>query len=179
MKMENKDFVVREISLFPPFEDKANSTHSYFLVEKEGLTTFKLIEILKDYFGLDFIDISVEGLKDEDGITEQLVSVRKILGVTDQQNFNIFFQEKNKKIRMLSIIGYGNEPLQPGNLYGNTFVITVRNLTQKQSKRIRLWRQDNKYFSFINYYDSQRFGTPGNIHNTHLIGKNIIRGKWK
>ena len=179
LKSVNQDFLVREVSFFPQLTDKRNSSYSYVLLKKEGLTTFDIIDIIKDYFKLSLVDVSAEGLKDEDGVTEQLISIKHILNETDLKNFNSYLCKINKKAQILIISGYGNDPAQPGTLHGNTFEISVRNLTETQANKVLLWCQNNKYFSFINYYDSQRFGTPESIHNTHLIGKAIVNNNWK
>lgn len=179
LKSLNSDFKVKEVSFLPPLKEKSVSCYTYLLVQKDGLTTFDLIERIKNYFKLDFGDITAEGLKDEDGITEQLISVKFIFNETDISKFNSCLGQKNEKARISQIAGFGEEPIEPGVLFGNVFEIAVRNLAQKQAEKIIRWRQNNKYFSFINYYDTQRFGTPGSIYNTHLIGKAIIGNNWR
>lgn len=179
LKLLNSDFKVKEVSFLPPLKEKSVSGYTYLLVQKDGLTTFDLIEKIRNYFKLDFSDIAAEGLKDEDGITEQLISVKFIFNETDISKFNSYLGQKNGKTRISQIAGFGEESIEPGVLFGNIFEIAVRNLTKTQAKKIIYRCQNNKYFSFINYYDAQRFGTPGSIYNTHLIGKAIIGNDWK
>jgi tRNA pseudouridine13 synthase len=76
IKIIKEDFIVNEVFLEPRFFDKDKSQFTYIWMEKRGLTTFDALDKIRGYFNLNHEDLSYQGLKDEDGITRQLVSVK-------------------------------------------------------------------------------------------------------
>ena len=77
IKCKNEDFQVTEVSLMPPLTSKKPPQFTYFWLQKSGLTTFDVLDYIKSFFNLKFEDVANQGLKDEDAITEQLISVKK------------------------------------------------------------------------------------------------------
>lgn len=177
LKMTNEDFRVTEVSLIPQLKDKNYSTYSYILLCKSGYTTFEAQTRLKNFFSLEYTDVSAEGLKDEDAITSQIISIKKKISQSSIKRFN----EQNsgdKYIKITQTIGHGSDPVMPGVLHGNCFRVILRGLSPNIADKLNKYCKENHSFNFVNYYDSQRFGTPGNLHNTHIIGKNIIENNW-
>lgn len=76
IKTINSDFHVTEVPLLPDFDSPVKK-YTYVWLKKSNYTTFEAIEKIKEYFGLDFSDVATEGLKDEDGVTEQIISIKK------------------------------------------------------------------------------------------------------
>lgn len=179
LKSLSKDFIVTEIPLEPEFYEAEISEFSYLWLEKEGLTTFDTLDEIRKFFNLSFEEINAEGLKDEDAITSQLISVKKIISQKDVLEFNKKFCLSNRKIKIKNLLGYGKEPITPRFLHGNAFRITVRNLDKETAETFCDFCSKNRFFTFINYYDSQRFGVSGGPYNTHLIGKAIIHKAWE
>lgn len=64
-------------------------------------------------------------------------------------------------------------------LHGNVFNIVVRDLSKDTAEKALNFCKKNRFISFVNYYDSQRFGIPCSSFNTYLVGKAIIEGKWE
>lgn len=176
LKTKNSDFRVTEVPLLPNF-DSTLKLFTYLWLEKSNYTTFEALEKLQKFFGLGFEDTVAEGLKDEDGITEQLISIKKKLSKKDIKNFNSenFSEETFIKI---SLKGFGSEPLRAKALHGNAFRVVVRNLTESEAEKVTNFIKKNRFFSFVNYYDNQRFGLPGGPYTTHLIGKAICEDDW-
>ncbi len=179
LKFKNEDFLVTEVPLMPPMFSKSASEYTYVWVRKSGLTTFEAIERIRDFFKLEFNDLASQGLKDEDAITEQLISIHKILNSKNILEFNLKNSHEKLFVEIKHIAGYGNEPLKERSLHGNTFRIVLRNLNSKTAAGLVNFLHDNKYQSFINYYDNQRFGMPGWPYNTHKIGEAIVKGDWR
>lgn len=175
IKKINSDFIVNEVSLLPKFSTKEESSYTYIWLKKEGLTTFEAIDIIKNFFSLTFEDINAEGLKDEDGITYQIISLKKILILKDIRLFN---KNYSNKIDIERIVGYGKNPVLEKKLHGNQFNIILRSINETNYLKLENFLNKNKYFSFINYYDNQRFGLPGGPYNTYKIGKALIEKKW-
>lgn len=177
LKARNEDFEVTEVPLIPRLFKKGSYT--YIWLKKSGFSTFEAQDKLRNFFKLRYEDINAEGLKDEDGITSQIVSIKKVLKEDRLKLFNKKNFSKISYIFLERVMGYGNVPVAEKMLHGNSFNITVRNLKEDSALKIEKHCKKNKFFSFVNYYDSQRFGIPSGTHNTHLIGKAIVENDWK
>ena len=177
LKVKNEDFEVTEVPLIPHL--LKNGPYTYIWLKKSGFSTFDAQDKLKDFFKLRHEDINAEGLKDEDGITSQIISIKKVLTNGHLKLFNKKHSGKIGYIFLERIMGYGKVPVAEKMLHGNSFNITVRNLKHEAALKIEKYCKKNKFFCFINYYDSQRFGIPGGKHNTHLIGKAITENDWE
>ena len=153
LKQIPEDFRVKEISNIK-IHDKG--VYSYFLLKKKEYTTFKAIEQISENLNLPIKSFGFAGNKDKKAITEQFISIKT--------NKNI----GNLKIKDISLksVGKGQNPISLGDLAGNEFVITVRNLEKEQ-------------FSFNvdkipNYFDEQRFS-----RNNSEVGKAIVKKDFK
>ena len=133
----------------------------------------------QDFFKLNFEDVANQGLKDEDAITEQLISIKKILSDKDVEAFDRKYAVGNKYFRIKHIVGYGKEPIKERLLHGNLFRIVIRNMESGVANNLLAYLSINRHHHFINYYDSQRFGMPGGPYNTHLIGEAIVKKDWR
>ncbi len=178
IKQKNQDFFVSEVSLLPALCSKEKAIFSYIWVEKIDMTTFDALDEIKNIFKLKEGEVSAQGLKDEDGVTQQLISIKKIIDLKQVKTFNKKFISNNPKLEIKNIQGYGKEPLIPRHLHGNNFKLIIRNLTKKQAELLCDYCRGNRFISFINYYDNQRFGIVGGKYNTHLIGKAIVEKNW-
>ena len=179
IKCKNEDFQVTEVSLMPSLASKKPHRFTYFWLQKSGLTTFDVLDCIKLFFKLKFDDVANQGLKDEDAITEQLISVKKILSKKDITAFNRKHGARNKYSRIKHVIGYGGEPVKERMLHGNSFRIMVRNLESRVANNLLTYLSAHRHHYFINYYDNQRLGMPGGPYNTHLIGEAIVKKDWK
>ena len=179
IKCKNEDFQVTEVSLMPSLASKKPPRFTYFWLQKSGLTTFDILDCIKSFFKLRFEDVANQGLKDEDAVTEQLISVKKILSKKNITAFNKKYGAGNKYSRIKYVIGYGREPVKERMLHGNSFRIVVRNLESRIANNLLNYLSAHRYHHFINYYDNQRFGMPGGPYNTHLIGEAIVKRDWK
>lgn len=177
LKTINEDFEVIEVPLLPSFHKVGQYT--YLWIKKSGFSTFDAQDKLKNFFKLNNEDIGVEGLKDEDGVTSQIVSLKKVLKEVQVKRFNLEHSFESSFITIEYIMGYGDSPVAEKMLHANQFNLVLRNLTNETSDAIINFCNNNKFVSFINYYDSQRFGLPGGPYNTHLIGKAIVDQNWK
>lgn len=179
LKCINADFQVTEVPLMPILTSEPPQQFTYVWIQKSGFTTFDILEQIKIFFKLVFEDVANQGLKDEDAITEQLISVKKILSQKDVTTFNKKHKFGEKFAYIKHIIGYGKEPIEERMLHGNSFRIVVRNLESTLANDLLSYVSNYRHYYFINYYDNQRFGMPGGPYNTHLIGKAIVKDNWK
>lgn len=169
LKFVPTDFIVSEANVFSfGTEDKFN----YYILRKCNYTTFEAIEILSDFYKLPSKSITYSGLKDEDGITEQFISLQEKLSDKDIYLFNNSFDINKEKYINLMYYRPHNHSLNVGELCGNNFRIIVRGLDKSLADYVFLKNQIS--YLFVNYYGTQRFGLPNQDKETYLIGKYII-----
>ena len=178
VKSVNSDFVVDEVYLKPHLTSIDDALQTYLYVQKENLTTFQLLQILADYFQMDAKDVSASGLKDEQAVTRQLVSIQAVISAEQVNLANNFFRREGLIISICDVIGYGQEPVYPRKLHGNKFSVTLRNVEGAVADKLAAYLVANKFFTLLNYYDEQRFGLPDSIHNTHHIGEQLLADNW-
>src|SRR3989338_1260395 len=158
LKQQLEDFYVKEIN---DLQIKKKGEYCYLLVKKKNWTTAHLIDTLANRLRTDPARFQYAGLKDKDGITEQIISGYKI---------DIEFL-KNIKIKdvEITILGFSDEPIQVGSHQGNEFAIVVRDLDHALN---------TENLQIPNYFDDQRFG--GSIRAvSHLIGEAIVEENYE
>lgn len=154
IKQVPEDFFVREIPLSPPCEK--GGRYSYFVMRKKDYTTVSAIRAVSDKAGINAKDISFAGTKDRRAVTEQLISVRD------------YYEKRIKGVKLkgieVSFYGRGDERIKLGDLKGNAFRITARNLSKKPLRESR----------FVNFFGEQRFSS-----NNEHIGKALLKKDFK
>lgn len=170
------DFLVRENCIVSQ-STVADGKQHYLLMRKQGYTTMEAVRLIADQIRLLSTEVTYSGLKDEDGITEQLIALPRGCVPADVY-FDSGWRIKDETGRWLVLQHYsfGHAPLRIGELEGNSFYITVRNLTAEVAALVAKKRETA--LLFLNYYDTQRFGVPGGPKRTHHVGSAILRGSW-
>lgn len=166
IKAKNEDFRVTEISDL----DLSGGKYSIFLLYKSGLRTVEAIDKISLKTGIPVSEICYSGLKDEDAVTYQYISIKN--AGFDKLNFS----DDNGNYFFLEYIGNSPKRMEIGELYGNAFCIRIRKLDSDTVKRIT--DGEKKLINIINYYGVQRFGKPGLPKVTHLIGKAFFDGDF-
>lgn len=165
IKQRPEDFLVEEAPLYQPC---GSGEHIYLMVEKRGLSTLELVEILSRHFGVSRRGIGLAGMKDKSAITRQVVSIhapgRKIedFPMLDHERVAILWAD------------YHQNKLRTGHLSGNRFSIRIRGVPATavvHAKRVldRLERE-----GVPNRFGEQRFG---HCQTNHLIGREIVLGR--
>jgi len=153
IKEKPEDFLVREISIIKP-EEKGKYT--YFLLKKKNYNTIRALEHVANALHVNPKKLGFAGNKDKIAVTEQTCSIPEI------------DKGKLEKIKLrdieLKFLGKGNEPISLGDLEGNAFDITVRNVDKKPEAK----------HEFVNYFGEQRFG-KANVP----VGKAIVQKDFK
>lgn len=165
IKQTNEDFRVSEIKniIF------SEGNFYYYLLIKDGLRTDECVDILSEKFKILPQNITYSGLKDEDGITSQYLSIENSL-------INNHTYKNGVKTFKLTFIGTGSSPFKIGSLSGNSFSLRVRNLKENDINKLK--QNKRKTCRVLNFYDTQRFGLPNKPKVTHLIGKALIDNKY-
>ena len=163
-----EDFQVSEVLHLQctPFNE---GTTQYYIVKKIGFTTFEMIDIIANHFKILNNEVGYAGLKDEDAITTQYISMPICISKESLKTFNKSYSRENLPFINITYYGAGQEPLKVAKLHGNCFKIKVRNLSPQAVQD--LVTGEEYFLYFLNYYGSQRFGLPNQCKNTHLIGK--------
>jgi tRNA pseudouridine13 synthase len=172
LKYVPSDFLVRE-NLVVALKAAEESDQRYLLLRKQGYTTFEAVGAVADRFGIPRRSVTYAGLKDEDGITEQLVAVPLAAAADLGAAWRLSAEDRWLELQHY---GYGAEPLAIGALEGNSFRTVVRNLDAERAERIAA--AASSVHVFVNYYDVQRFGVPTGPKLTHLVGAAILAGDW-
>mgnify|MGYP001609558906 CR=1 FL=1 len=160
IKQLPEDFIVKEIS---SVNTEINGQYAYFLLKKTNLTTIRALQILSKRFKIPLKNFGFAGNKDKNAITEQKISIFR-----GKRGF--------EKIKLngieLKYLGNGKNPISLGDLEGNEFTITIRNLNNNYIEKIQ--SAENKIIKIPNLYGPQRFSK-----NNHLVGKAIIKRDFK
>src|SRR3989344_4336985 len=153
IKQIPEDFIVKEKS---NLQFQLQGRYSYFLLQKKNRNTLDAIQEIAHALHLKEKDIGFAGSNDKNDITEQIISILAV---------------KKEKVRSLQLpylqltfLGYKDQALTLGELEGNEFNITVRNLDSE------------KYVPpqyIVNYFDEQRFSEQ-NVQ----IGKLLLLKKF-
>ncbi len=150
LKQLPEDFVVTEL---PAVETSPQGRYSYFWLTKRGRNTLDAVKELARRLGVKEKDIGFAGSKDKQAVTKQVISVAGVkkerVEQVDIPNVSVDF------------LGYGNKPISLGDLEGNHFEITIRNIEDETIEKTSLVE---------NYFDEQRFSK----HNV-LIGRNLVK----
>ena len=154
LKQIPEDFIVKEVNNLTL---KDSGRYAYFKLTKTNRNTLDVIKELARRIKTNEKQIGFAGSKDKQAVTEQIISTygvkkEKVLE-TDIDNAKFEF------------IGYGNKPLSLGDLEGNNFEITIRNLDKEKIEKITFLE---------NYFDEQRF-SKNNVN----IGRFLVKKDFK
>lgn len=147
----------------------------HFVVYKENKETMEVANLISKFLRTSNKLVRYAGTKDRRGITVQAACISRI-GVEKVNGLN-----KSLRGVRLGSFKYSDDSLTLGDLQGNEFVITIRDVRSlNESKTIEEIIETNfeslKEKGFLNYFGMQRFGTFS--VSTHEIGKEILLGNW-
>ena len=159
IKQLAEDFIVREIS---NVKIQNGGQYAYYSLKKTNYTTIDALQVLSRKFKVPLKNIGFAGNKDKNAVAEQKISIFR--GSKNFENYKFDNIE-------LKYLGNGKEPISLGDLEGNEFIITIRNLEENENKKIK--KLQDKKIKIPNFYGPQRFSK-----NNSLIGKEIIKREF-
>jgi tRNA pseudouridine13 synthase len=166
IKQRPEDFVVREGYRFDPEPD---GPVWVYRMDKQKVSTLQALERIGAQFAVRRRDLSICGLKDKQGRTEQLVGVRGgPLGDSD------VVQSGDLRLKL---IGRAAQPLSSRNVTANRFEVTVRDLSAEEAERATESAAEVERVGVVNYFDSQRFGFLK--HGQGFIARHLLRADWE
>lgn len=136
--------------------------HRVYRVTKRKVSSLDAARVLGDLCGVPVGQVAMAGLKDRQGVTEQYMSV-----------------PRGKPVRMkddgleIQPVGFGAEELSSRDSLGNDFRIVVRDLTEREVRRLRAALPSVREHGLPNYFDEQRFGNLR--HDQGWIALDLIR----
>lgn len=162
IKAHPSDFQVEEVPLYPA---SGEGTHTYFCVEKTGLSTMRAVREIARALGVAPRDIGYAGLKDADAVTRQFFSVEHVPPERLQALHT-------PRIRIVWTGRHTNK-LKLGHLKGNRFVLRVREAEPGRLADARAVLERLARYGVPNYFGEQRFGMRG---DTWELGRAIVAG---
>ena len=166
IKQRPEDFVVREGYRF---EEDPEGPVWVYRMDKQKVSTLAALERLSKEFAVRRRNLSVCGLKDKQGRTEQLVGVfGGALGPTD------VVQSGDLRLTLIARVA---QPLSSANITANRFEVTVRDLSPDEAARVPESVAEVKRVGVVNYFDSQRFGFLK--HGQGFLAKQLLRGDFE
>jgi len=148
-----EDFIVYEVPSITKLKEKGKFT--YFVLMKKDYTTISALKIVSKKINIPLKYFGFAGNKDRHAITFQLCSVR-FAGIKRLRKISL------RNIKVVPV-GKGDKPIKLGDLKGNYFKITVRDLDEEIAIKER---------EIPNFFDEQRFGKDGiNVNIGRLLVK--------
>src|SRR5436190_8033433 len=165
IKQRPEDFVVREGYRFEPAPE---GPVWVYRMDKQKVSTLQALERISKDFSVRRRDLSICGLKDKQGRTEQLVGVRGgSLGSSEVV--------QSGDLR-LQLIGRTAQPLTSANISANRFEVTVRDLGAEEAARVAESAAEVQRVGEVYYFDSQRFGFVK--HGQGFLARHLLRGDF-
>jgi len=143
-------FRVSEKALYEP---SGSGDHLYVRVEKRGMTTPELVQVLARVARVRDRDIGHAGLKDKHAVTEQWLSLPGNAEAPETW-------ELPEGVRVLASSRHGNK-LRTGHLRGNHFAIVLTGVAEDALGRARAILERLQARGLYNYFGEQRFGHGG------------------
>jgi tRNA pseudouridine13 synthase len=170
LRKSAEDFIVEEISSPPP--EDGEGEYTILRLRAKNWETNRLIRQISRRLAISRNRIGFAGTKDRRAVTTQLISIKapavnvKKLSLKDVEILEIYSSRKS---------------LDLGDLMGNSFEITIRDLSCSKEEAESLVRNTKEELEglsgFPNFFGHQRFGSLRPI--THIVGKRIIEGNFE
>lgn len=168
LKQIPEDFVVVEKSLVLSSEkfDLGNGNYSCFYLKKRNLDMHSAIRKLSFALKMSERRFSYAGVKDKRAVSFQFCSV--------YGNIDHFSESSPDFSYEVFPVGRIRRPVSLGDLYGNYFAITARNIFEDEISG-SFKKGCHVLQKVPNYFGSQRFGID---NNNPVIGKMIVKKKF-
>ncbi len=148
MKLKSlpEDFQVDELSEFVP----DGGPFAVYRLTKRGLGTPEVLDAVAKRWRIRRGQISCGGLKDRHAVTTQWITIERGPRRTlEQTHFKLAYQ------------GQASRPFASGDITGNRFCITLRDVDRDAIDRARQAVDRIRHDGLPNYFDQQRFGSVG------------------
>lgn len=170
LRQEIEDFIVKEIS---NREEGSSGKQLILELTKSNWDMHHLVRDMSRKLGISQKRISFAGTKDKRAKTTQKIS---IYDLKEEEIGNFYLKDVE-----LKVIGRSPRSVELGDLFGNEFVITVRDIGcgTEELKTILdgITAQIRASGGVPNFFGIQRFGAARPV--THLVGREILQGDFE
>ncbi len=156
MRTEPEDFVVTEDLGFEP---SGEGEHAFLIIRKRNTNSEWVARQIAKLVGVKKIDVGFAGMKDRRAVTTQAFTV-KLTG-REEPDWTLLNSDDEGELIEVLFAGRHQRKLKRGNLTGNRFLITLRQIDGEQAEIETRLEQIRKR-GFPNYFGEQRFGFDGN-----------------
>lgn len=160
VKQSPDDFVVKERLSLPLVP---NGTFSVYTLRKQHVNTLDAIAEIRRRWEIDPERIAVAGLKDRHADTEQTLTIRR----GPPRDFKASSFD-------LHYLGRSRQAADQGGLRGNHFTITLRAMTEEETRFAETALRQVRETGWPNYFDAQRFGSAR--HGQGWFARALIDG---
>ncbi|MFP4654206.1 MAG: tRNA pseudouridine(13) synthase TruD [Methanohalobium sp.] len=167
LRQKTNDFIVEEIT-----NRTEGNSGKYLIIKlkKSNWETHHLIRDLSRKLGISQKRIGFAGTKDKKAVTTQKISIHDL---NPEYLDNIFLKDVE-----MSVIGRSNKSVELGDLTGNKFKITIRDINldvgDTYTRLENIKKDIQKIGGVPNFFGVQRFGSTRPV--THLVGEYLVRG---
>ena len=167
LRQEPEDFVVKEITN----REEGSSGKSLILeLTKTNWDMHHLVRDMSRKLGISQKRIGFAGTKDKRARTTQKISIYNM----SEEDIKDFYLKDVE----LKVIGRSDRSIGLGDLYGNEFIITVRDIDMNPDELERTLETTTKeimdFGGVPNFFGIQRFGAIRPV--THMVGEHLLRG---
>jgi tRNA pseudouridine13 synthase len=153
-------FIVKEI---PLYDFSAKGNYLILKIQKQDMSTSKLLTVLAASAKCDTNEIGYAGLKDKSATTTQYISIPKKYEKELLKNLS------TPRVKILDKT-YHKAPIKIGALKGNNFKIVLHNIDEVNAKNFDNVCNKIIKYGIPNYFGYQRFGEDS---KSYLQGKEI------
>lgn len=147
LKSTPEDFIVEEV---PAFSLSGHGDFVYVEVVKRNLTGHQLLSLVARHYGIPISHIGAAGTKDRLALTTQRLSLpRSCLSES---------APKAPELIDWKVLGLHDQPLRPGRLLGNRFLVRLKIAQGKAEQWFPQAYLRQRPVGWANYYGIQRFG---------------------
>lgn len=158
IKEEFEDFQVNEV-LDESIRSLEPTKNLLYILKKQNYTTERAVQQICRVLNIPRKFVGYAGAKDKQAVTTQHITIQSV----NREKIDSL----DLKDIELTFVGYAKDKLSIGELSGNDFIITVRNIS--------INKKDFPTSFFVpNYFDDQRFS-----ENNVDIGLHILRNEYK
>jgi tRNA pseudouridine13 synthase len=161
LRKELTDFIVDEI---PAYEPCGYGEHTFFRVEKRGVSTLMLMKEISQKLNIPTKNISCAGLKDKYAVSRQTLCVHNV-------SPEVIENLPLSKASVIWVTKHTNK-LRTGHLKGNRFMVRIRGVGPNADTLAEPILNTLRLRGVPNGYGVQRFG---NRRDNHLIGEYLLR----
>jgi tRNA pseudouridine13 synthase len=161
------DFIVEEL----PCNFSNSGNFMILKIKKEYLSTWELIDIISDKLDIPEHHIGYSGLKDKNATTTQYISI-PVNKSRDYEKLN------SKNVQVIETYKH-NQKLKIGDLVGNKFIITLKDIKPEQLHIIYQNLSKIQKHGIPNYFGYQRFGKDTTFEQTKAVayGEEVLGDK--